>query len=217
MRSKINILFGPQEPLLATVKRRKLASPKPSGEGGGDTLEDGRRRGRQRTASKTGHHCPCRNYPQEPRAKKAGGGSLVPRRPNRSRDWSELIGPLVQRRHTGLRSFLLRGGLRLKRMRASVLIRFPWHEFYYWFIFIFFAWQTKLLLCEGRRTIGSLTQNKLCDYVAVKVRYLVGVLSPVSHEGLHQGCQWQQAYRLENVCDTNALSLLSLFSHLAYM
>ena len=155
------------------------------GRGGGDTLEDGRRRGRQRTASKTGHHCPCRNYPQEPRAKKAGGGSLVPRRPNRSRDWSELIGPLVQRRHTGLRSFLLRGGLRLKRMRASVLIRFPWHEFYYWFIFIFFAWQTKLLLCEGRRTIGSLTQNKLCDYVAVKVRYLVGVLSPVSHEGLH--------------------------------
>ena len=55
MRSKINLVVGPQKPLLATVKRRKLASfghvtrhdslSKTILQG---TLEDGRRLGRQR-------------------------------------------------------------------------------------------------------------------------------------------------------------------------
>ena len=55
VRSKINFLVGPQEPPLAAVKRRKLAwlghvtrygsLPKTILQG---TLEDGRRRGRQR-------------------------------------------------------------------------------------------------------------------------------------------------------------------------
>ena len=55
VRSKINFLVGPQEPLLATVKRRKLAwfghitlHDSPSKTILQGILEDGRRRGRQR-------------------------------------------------------------------------------------------------------------------------------------------------------------------------
>ena len=71
-RSKINFLVGPQEPLLATVERRKLAwfghvthhdnLSKTILRG---TLESGRRRGRQRecwvATSKSGHPYPCQN------------------------------------------------------------------------------------------------------------------------------------------------------------
>ena len=75
VRSKINFLVGPQEPLLATVERRKLSwfghvtrhdsLFKTTVQG---TLEDGRRRdvvGSENagwTTSKSGHPCPCQDY-----------------------------------------------------------------------------------------------------------------------------------------------------------
>ena len=85
----------PQEPLSATVKRRKLAwfihvtrhdsLSKPILQG---TLEGWRRRGRQRKCwmdnikkkeKKSGHPCPCQNCSQGPPAEKTGRGSLLNR------------------------------------------------------------------------------------------------------------------------------------------
>ena len=74
--SKINFLIGLQEPLLAPIKRRKLAwfghltlhnnLSKAIIQG---TLEGGRHHGWQRNAEwttwKTGHLCPCQNFPLE--------------------------------------------------------------------------------------------------------------------------------------------------------
>ena len=75
LRSKINFLVGPQEPLLATSKRRKLAwfehvtrhdsLFKTILQG---TLEGGQRHDRRGnagwTTSKSGHPCPCQNCSQ---------------------------------------------------------------------------------------------------------------------------------------------------------
>ena len=98
VRSKINFLMGPQEPLLATVKRRKLAwfghitrhdnLCKTILQG---TLEGGRPRDRQMKCwmSKSGHPCPCQNCSHGPPAEKriSVESSLIsPRRPSRSRD-----------------------------------------------------------------------------------------------------------------------------------
>ena len=85
--SKINLFMGPQEPFLATVKRRKLAwfgnvlhrdsLSKAILQG---TLEGGRRRGRQRKCwmdKISGHPCPCQNCSQGPPSEKTGRGSLL--------------------------------------------------------------------------------------------------------------------------------------------
>ena len=107
--SKINFLVGPQEPLLTTVKRQKLAwfphvttaSPKPSFKAPwrvGDAVVSRWNLGW--TASKCGHPCTCQNWSQGPPAVKTGRGSLLNRpsslppplpfrRPNRSKDWTE--------------------------------------------------------------------------------------------------------------------------------
>ena len=88
-RSKINFLVGPQEPLLVTVKRRKLAwfghvtrhdsLFKTILQG---ILEGGQRRDRTGNAgwiSKSGHLCPCQNCSQWPPVEKIGRGSLLNR------------------------------------------------------------------------------------------------------------------------------------------
>ena len=78
VRGKINFLMGPQEPLLATVERGKLAAwfghvtsqdslSKTILQG---TLERGRRRGP--------HPGPCQNCSQGPPAEKTARGSLLP-------------------------------------------------------------------------------------------------------------------------------------------
>ena len=78
-RSKVNFLVGPREPLLATVKRRKLshattASPEPSFRApwrvGGAVV--GRGNAGWKT-SKGRHPCPCQNCPQRPSAEKKTG------------------------------------------------------------------------------------------------------------------------------------------------
>ena len=90
VRSNINFLMGPQEPLLATVRRLKPAwfghvtrhdsLSKTILQG---TLEGGRRSGRQRKCwmdnIKGKRPCPCQNGSQGPPAEKIGRGSL----PNR--------------------------------------------------------------------------------------------------------------------------------------
>ena len=70
VRSKIKSLVGPQEPLLVTVKKRKLAwfrhvtaSPRTSFRAPcrvGDTVVGRGNAGW--TTSKSGHPCPCQNY-----------------------------------------------------------------------------------------------------------------------------------------------------------
>ena len=85
VQSKINFLVGPQKPLLATVKRRKLAwfrhvsaSPKPLFRAPwrvGDAVVG--RGSAGWTTSKSGHSCPCQSCSQGPYAKKTGRGSLL--------------------------------------------------------------------------------------------------------------------------------------------
>ena len=88
--SKINFLVGPQEPLLATVKRRTLAwfghavrqeaSPKSSFRTPwrmGDAVVGRGNVGR--TTPKRGHLCPCQDSSKGPPAEKAGRGSLLNR------------------------------------------------------------------------------------------------------------------------------------------
>ena len=88
--SKINFLADSQEPLLATVKRRKLAwfghvnaptaSPKPSFRARWRVDDAVVGRGNDvRKASKNRHICPCHNCSQEPPAQKTGRGSLLNR------------------------------------------------------------------------------------------------------------------------------------------
>ena len=106
-RRKINSLVGPQEPLLAAVKRRKLAwfghvtrhnsLSKTILQG---TLEGGRRRGRQRKCwminIKKWTSLPMPELLRKASCRKdweriSAESSLVsPRRPSRSRNWTEL-------------------------------------------------------------------------------------------------------------------------------
>ena len=89
VRSTINFLVGPEEPFLATVKRRKLAwfgyvthRDSVSKAILQATLEGGRRRGRQRKCwmdKISGHPCPCQNCSQGPPSEKTGRGSLLNR------------------------------------------------------------------------------------------------------------------------------------------
>ena len=83
VRSKINFLVRPQEPLLATVKRRKVAWLWHVTRHGNlsrtilqGTLQSWLCRGQQKkywmTTSKGGHPCPCQNCSQGPPAEKTG-------------------------------------------------------------------------------------------------------------------------------------------------
>ena len=102
--SRINFLEGPQEPLLATVKRWKhlgmshtmTAFFKTILQG---TLEVGWHCGWEdmldRQHQSVDIPCPCQNCSQGPPAEKTGRGSLLqslmsPWWPNRPRDWTEL-------------------------------------------------------------------------------------------------------------------------------
>ena len=83
VRSKINFIVGPHEPLLATVKSMShatTASPKPSFRApwkAGDTVVG---RGNVRwTTSKIGHPCSCQICSQGPPAEKTGRGSMLNR------------------------------------------------------------------------------------------------------------------------------------------
>ena len=85
--STISFLVGPQESLLATVKRRSpgmshatTASPEPSFRAPwrvGDAVVGRGNAGW--TTSKSGHICPCQNCSQGPSAEKTGRGSLLNR------------------------------------------------------------------------------------------------------------------------------------------
>ena len=106
VRSKINFLKGLQEPLLATVKRRKLAwfghvtshdsLSKTLLQG---TLEGGRRRGRQRECwinnikewtSVLMPELPTKAFCRKDWKRISAKSSLIsPKRHNRSRDWTE--------------------------------------------------------------------------------------------------------------------------------
>ena len=92
-RNKINSLVGPQEPLLTTVKKRKLAwcgmshattaCPKQYFRAPwrvGDAMVSGGNAGW--TTSKSGHPCSRRNCSKWPPAEKAGRGSVL-NRPSR--------------------------------------------------------------------------------------------------------------------------------------
>ena len=87
VRSKVNFLVGPQEPLVVVVKRRTLAwlgmshattaSPKPSFRVPrrlGDVMVG---RGNAGWTTSNAHLCPCQNCSQGPRAEKTGRGSLL--------------------------------------------------------------------------------------------------------------------------------------------
>ena len=89
VQSKINSLVGPQEPLMLTVKRRKLcmshtttASPKSffrvPWRVGNAMAGTGNARW---TTSKSGHPCPSQECSQRPLAEKTGRGSLLNRPP----------------------------------------------------------------------------------------------------------------------------------------
>ena len=90
VRSKINFFWGPQEPLLATVERLKLALfghvtrhdslSKTVLQGPSRVGDAVVGRGNARwTSSKSGHPCPCQNCSQGPPAKKTGRRSLLNR------------------------------------------------------------------------------------------------------------------------------------------
>ena len=90
VRSKINFLVGSQEPLLTTVKRRKLhglgmldaktASPKPFFRAPWRASDAVVGRGNAGwTTSKSGHICPCQNCSQGPPAEKTWRWSLLNR------------------------------------------------------------------------------------------------------------------------------------------
>ena len=87
--SKINFLVGPQEPLLATVNRRKLAwfgHITRYGSVSKTILQGIRRvgdavvgRGNAGWTTKNGNHCPCQSCSQEHPAENTGGESLLNR------------------------------------------------------------------------------------------------------------------------------------------
>ena len=102
--SKSNSLVGPQELLLATVKKWKLAwfghvtrhsFSKTILQG---ILEGGQHRDQQSkwTTSKSGHPCQCQNCSQQRPAEKTGRGSLLKCRScppgNPTRQWTDLNG-----------------------------------------------------------------------------------------------------------------------------
>ena len=93
VQNKIISHVGPQEPLLATVKRQKLGWFRHVTRHDSlsktilqDTSEGGRRRRNGGwTTSKSGHPCPCQICSQGPSAEKTGRGSLL-NRPSRSQN-----------------------------------------------------------------------------------------------------------------------------------
>ena len=88
MRSKINLLVGPQEPLLATIKKWKLAwfRQVTCNDSLSKTIFAGTLQGRRcygwyrkcwMTTSKSGHPCSCKNCSQWPPAEKTGREPLL--------------------------------------------------------------------------------------------------------------------------------------------
>ena len=168
VRSNISFLVGPQEPLVATVKRRNLHD---SGMSHATTAcQRSSFRAYWRvghavvgrgnagwTTSKSGHPCPCKSCSQGPPAEKTGRGSLLnrpsrpPWRPNRSRDWPELNCIIIWSSHLTERyipsaenQIILQrslGAFKIKTKQGSGLglLFFGFFLLFFFFYFFFFS------------------------------------------------------------------------------